>query len=380
MTTVSLPEATSEKDKQFLRRALQFAAESIGLASPNPYVGAVVVKDGVIVGSGTHAYEGRKHGEILALEEAGTRASGATLYVNLEPCSHQGRTGPCADAVVAAGIRRVVCSMEDPNPKVKGQGFAKLRAAGIELAVGLLENEARRLNEAFVRYVRSRRPLVTLKSAMTSDGKIAPATRTPENRWITGEAARTHVQQLRHQSDAILVGVGTVVADDPLLTDRSGMPRRRSLMRVILDSQLRLPLDSRLVTSAQGDVVAFCKTGASRKSELARHGIRIEEVNLASEDLLDWNGILARLGELQILSLMIEGGSHINGSALAAGIVDKVFLYQSPRAMNDANAVPFATWPDGHTSLGIANLRDQIVHRFGDDSAVEGYLHDPYQD
>src|SRR5271156_2997987 len=237
-------------DEQHMRRALDLARAGIGLVSPNPAVGAVVVDaSGREVGIGTHAYDGVKHAEVLALEQAGTRARGATLYLNLEPCSHQGRTGPCADAVISAGIGRVVCSMQDPNPRVVGQGFAKLRAAGIKIDIGLFEAEAKKLNESFAKYIRHGKPLVTLKSAMTLDGKIADATKpgtepgstTPATEgarrgyhWITGEIARAHVQQLRHQSDAILAGVGTVMEDDPLLTDRSGLPRRRKLLRVIL--------------------------------------------------------------------------------------------------------------------------------------------------
>ena len=247
-----------DTDEQFLRRALDLARQGIGLASPSPYVGAVIVDShGTIVGTGAYTYDGVKHAEVRALEHAGDRARGGTLYINLEPHSHQGRTPPCTDALIAAGIRRVVASMPDPNPKVSGRGFEKLRAAGVQVEVGGLEAEACRLNEAFTRHIRHGVPLVTLKAAMTLDGKIAPppaaglksAAGIPAGGWITGEAARAHVQQQRHRSDAILVGVGTILADDPLLTDRSGGPRRRPLLRVILDSRLRLPLKSRLVQS-----------------------------------------------------------------------------------------------------------------------------------
>ena len=211
-----------------------------------------------IVGTGVHKYDDLKHAEVLALEQAGEKARGATLYTNLEPCSHQGRTGPCADSLIAAGIRRVVASMNDPNPQVSGRGFAKLESAGIQVDTGILQEEAKTLNEAFAKYIRTATPLVTMKAAMTLDGKIAPppakspgvevvGTHGPTGGWITSESARAHVQQLRHQHDAIMVGVGTVIADDPLLTDRSGLPRRRPLLRVILDSRLRLPLESQVV-------------------------------------------------------------------------------------------------------------------------------------
>lgn len=259
---------TAAADELFLKQALELAARGQGLASPNPMVGALVVDaGGRIVGSGTHIFAELKHAEVLALEQAGAAARGGTLYLNLEPCSHTGRTGPCADAVIAAGIARVVCSMEDPNPLVAGKGFERMRAAGIEVEVGILEAEARRLNESFAQFIRTGLPFVTLKAAMSLDGKIAApaehrlqlvgaASSNPS--YITGPEARHRVHRMRHASDAILVGVGTVIADDPLLTDRSGLPRRRPLLRVILDSRLRLPLGSRVVETAQDDVVVFC--------------------------------------------------------------------------------------------------------------------------
>ena len=282
-------------DERFLSRALDLARQGIGLTSPNPCVGAVIVDaNGVVIGTGTHTYEGLKHAEILALEEAGEKADAATLYINLEPCAHQGRTAPCADALIAAGISRVVACMQDPNPLVSGKGFAKLRDAGISVSSGILEEQAKALNESFAKYIRHHTPLVTLKAAMTLDGKIAPPPIRTSNRavgrsnpvgWITGDAARAHVQELRHQSDAILVGVGTVIADDPLLTDRSGYPRRRSLLRVILDSRLRLPLDSRVVTSARDDVLILCSFAEEKKKrQLLKRGVRVEQLPRATSD------------------------------------------------------------------------------------------------
>src|SRR5258708_7167012 len=253
-------------DEQFLHRALDLARQGIGLASPNPYVGAVVLDTGGnIVGTGTHTYDGVKHAEVRALEHAGARANGGTLFINLEPCSHLGRTPPCADAVIAAGIRRVVASMPDPNPAVSGSGFEKLRAAGVSVEVGRLEDQARRLNGSFAKYIRHRTPLVTLKAAMTLDGKIAPPPSESHHStalggggatggWVTSEIARAHVQQLRHQNDAIMVGVGTIIADDPLLTDRSGLPRRQSLLPAAADSRLSRPLQSRAAQTANDDV------------------------------------------------------------------------------------------------------------------------------
>jgi diaminohydroxyphosphoribosylaminopyrimidine deaminase/5-amino-6-(5-phosphoribosylamino)uracil reductase len=379
-------------DEQHLRRALDLARAGVGLVSPNPAVGAVVVgSSGREVGAGTHTYDGIKHAEVLALEQAGDAARGGTLYLNLEPCSHQGRTGPCADAVIAAGIRRVVCSMEDPNPRVAGQGFAKLRASEIKVEMGLFEAEAKKLNESFAKYIRHRKPLVTLKSAMTLDGKIADATKPGTEpgsavpategahsgyHWITGEVARAHVQQLRHQSDAILAGVGTVMADDPLLTDRSGLPRRRKLLRVILDSYLRIPLTSRVIQTADNDVLVLC-SGAekSAKQALEAKGIRVQQIAATGDGRPDFAAIVQSLGELEITSLLIEGGALVNGAALASGEVDKVFLYYAPKIFG-GDAVPFL---GGESLHGKAQCIQRFeLHRFGGDFALEGYLRDPY--
>jgi diaminohydroxyphosphoribosylaminopyrimidine deaminase/5-amino-6-(5-phosphoribosylamino)uracil reductase len=382
-------------DEQFLRRALDLARRGIGLASPNPYVGAVIVDpQGNVVGTGAYTYEGVKHAEVRALEHAGDKARGGTLYINLEPHSHQGRTPPCTDALIAAGIRRVVASMPDPNPKVSGRGFEKLRAAGVFVEVGGLEAEARYLNEAFARYIRHSIPLVTLKSAMTLDGKVAPpasaaskrAAGIPAGGWITGEAARTYVQHQRHQSDAILVGVGTILADDPLLTDRSGLQRRRPLLRVILDSRLRLPLESRLVQSVayegglKNDVLVFCSPGeAQKRRQLEQHGIRVEEtLPDASGQRLDLPAILRRLGQLEVTSAMIEGGAAVNGSALGSGVVDKVFFYYGPKIWTGTGSVPFAT--SSSRTGEFPRVKHLRLHRFEDDFAVEGYLRDPYED
>jgi diaminohydroxyphosphoribosylaminopyrimidine deaminase / 5-amino-6-(5-phosphoribosylamino)uracil reductase len=384
-------------DEQFLQRALDVARQGVGLASPNPCVGAVIVdSNGGIAGTGFYTYDGVKHAEVLALAQAGERARGGTLYINLEPHCHQGRTAPCTDALIAAGIRRVVACMPDPNPKVSGKGFEQLRAAGILVEVGGLEVEAQRLNEAFARYVRHGIPLVTLKSAMTLDGKIAPPPSVELNReagvphggWITGETARAHVHEQRHQSDAIMVGIGTILADDPLLTDRSGKSRRRPFLRVILDSHLRLPLNSRLVQSvlnngtSRNDVLVFyCQSEEEKKKELEAHGIRVEQISQASSDCrLDIPAVLRRLGQLEITSLMIEGGATVNGSALAAGVVDKVFLYYAPKILGLEGSIPFASGAASSGVFPIPQVKHLHLHRFGEDFAAEGYLRDPYHD
>lgn len=391
---------THSADEQFLQRALDLAREGVGLASPNPCVGAVVVDaQGNVAGSGTYTYEGVKHAEILALEAAGGKARGGTLHINLEPHAHQGRTPPCTDALIAAEIRRVVASMPDPNPKVSGRGFEQLRAAGLRVEVGALEEQARRLNEAFARYVRHGVPLVTLKSAMTLDGKIAPPSAKAlignasapaeqfSGHWITGAAARAHVHELRHEHDAILAGIGTILADNPLLTDRSGRPRRRPLLRVILDSNLRLPLESRLVQDAtkqrNGDTLVFCTPATERettqkKSQFERLGVRVEELAEGPGGRPDIPAVLRRLGQLEITSLMIEGGSTINGSTLTAGVVDKVFLYYAPTILGGTGSVPFATDANSEHRLEAAQVKHLHLHRFGEDFAIEGYLRDPY--
>ncbi len=380
------------QDDRFLLRALDLARQGIGLVSPNPCVGAVIVDaSGNVAGEATYTYDGLKHAEILALEQAGERARGATLYINLEPCSHQGRTPPCADALIPAGVRRVVAAIEDPNPQVSGRGFQKLRAAGIEVTIGVGEEEARRLNEAFARHIRTRLPLVVLKAAMTLDGKIAPPPGESEppsalgaggatGGWITSPEARAHVHQLRHAMDAIMVGVGTVVADDPLLTDRTGLPRRRPLLRVILDSRLRMPLDSRVAKTCRGDVLLLCSFAEEKKRrELEARGIRVEQVALGGPDgRPDMKRVIDRLGQLDITSVLIEGGAMVNWTALAAGIVDKVFLYYAPKILAGSGSVPFASGAGFRRMSDAAYVKRMRLHRFGEDFAVEGYLRDPY--
>ena len=399
---------THSADEQHLHRALELACAGIGLASPNPYVGAVITDSrGNVVGTGTYTYDDVKHAEILALAAAGAKTRGGTLYINLEPHAHQGRTPPCTDALIAAGIHRVVASMPDPNPKVSGRGFEQLRAAGLQVEVGRLEERARRLNEGFARYIRQGVPLVTLKAAMTLDGKIAPppanspsqdATDQGDARpagdgfsgnWITSEIARAHVHELRHQHDSLLVGVGTILSDNPLLTDRSGRPRRRPLLRVILDSRLRLPVESRLVQSAakdrKNDVLLFCssfpqqKQNNEKRAQLEQLGIRVQTLPASEPDgRPDLPSILRCLGELEITSAMIEGGAAVNWAALAANAVDKVFLYYAPKILAGTGSIPFAAGTGFRHISQAAQVKNIHLHRFGEDFAVEGYLRDPY--
>jgi diaminohydroxyphosphoribosylaminopyrimidine deaminase / 5-amino-6-(5-phosphoribosylamino)uracil reductase len=399
--------AAKSNDARYMHQALELARRGMALASPNPRVGAVLVSsDGRIVGRGSHVYDATSHAEVLAIEAAGERAKGGTLYLNLEPCSHVGRTGPCAEAIAAAGIKRVVCAMRDPNPLVAGRGFQILQAAGIEVQEGLYEPEARKLNEAFAKYIRHKTPFVTLKTAMTLDGKIAPppgdsagtmGSLASSGGWITSEVARAHVHEMRHANDAIMVGVGTIIADDPLLTDRTGLPRRRPLLRVILDSRLRLPLGSRVVRTANYDVVVFCCFAEEHKRrELESRGILVEQVPMrhpledgtipfpsgapASDGRPDLERVMARLGEHEITSVIIEGGAMVNWAALSSGIVDKIFFYYAPKILAGTGSIPLALGTGYPRISEAAYVRSLVLHRFGEDFAVEGYLRDPYAD
>jgi diaminohydroxyphosphoribosylaminopyrimidine deaminase/5-amino-6-(5-phosphoribosylamino)uracil reductase len=347
----------------WMREALDLARQGRGRCSPNPMVGAVLVRGGEVVGRGFHTYAGVKHAEIVALDEAGQRARGATLFINLEPCSHQGRTGPCADALAAAGVERVVAAMEDPNPLVSGQGFGRLRAAHVQVEVAReYAAEAERLNEPFVHFMRTGRPLVTLKSALTLDGKIGLGRSGTCPTWITSELARNHVQQLRHESDAILTGIGTVLADDCLLTDRTGQERSRPLLRLVLDSRLRIPPDSRMVSSAKEDLVVATGPGApeEKRQELERRGVKVITGSL--------KGAIGYLAEKRYLSLLIEAGTGVTQSALDAGVVDKVFFYYAPKIFGGTDSLPL-------TRGARHGLRNVKMHEIApDEFAVEGYI------
>lgn len=359
----------------YMREALDLARQGRAQASPNPMVGAVLVRDGEVVGRGFHTWAGVKHAEILALEQAGERARGATLYISLEPCSHQGRTPPCTGGLIAAGVAKVYAAMEDPNPVVKGSGFAQLRAAGIHTQiVSEFTAEAEKLNQAYVHFVRTGRPLVTLKTAITLDGKISAP---DDNRgWITSERARAHVQELRHDHDAILTGIGTVLADDCLLTDRTGLPRSRPLLRIVMDSQLRLPLDSQMVTSAQGDV-AVVTTSASpieKRRLMESRGIRVLVFD-GPGGRADLREVVQWLGRERYLSLMIEAGSKLNWTALEADCVDRIFFYYGPKILGGLEALPLAGGIGRRRRSDAIRVHGITIHSIApDEFAVEGYL------
>jgi diaminohydroxyphosphoribosylaminopyrimidine deaminase/5-amino-6-(5-phosphoribosylamino)uracil reductase len=357
-----------------MEHALALARKGTGLASPNPMVGCVIVRGGEIVGEGFHQYDWREHAEIIALKSAGEKARGATLYVSLEPCNHTGRTGPCTEAIFAADIRRVVAAVEDPNPKNSGRGLERLQTAGVDVTSGVLEEEGRRLNEAFACWIRTRRPFVTLKSALTLDGQLALPKSTKHGRpgWITSEESRAEVQGMRHAADALLTGIGTVLADNPLLTDRSGIPRRRRLLRVILDSKLRLPLQSRIVKTADDDLLVFTAADldSTKASKLKRAGVELVGVR-AHRGRTDLTAILTELGRREILAVLLEAGPALNGAALTAGLVNKFVLFYAPRIAGESS-VPFALAP----KLDHNPLRSVRIRQVGPDICIEAYPHE----
>ena len=366
-----------------MARALELASRGAALAHPNPTVGAVLVKNGRVIGEGFHQYDRRAHAEIVALKKAGARARGATLYVTLEPCCTTGRTGPCTNAVIAAGVKRVVVAMHDPNPAVAGRGLAQLLHAGIEVRNGTGETEARRLNEGFAKWIRTGLPFVTLKTALTLDGRIA--SRAGSATWITGEKSRQAVQDLRHQSDALLTGIGTVLSDNPRMTDRTGLARRRRLLRVIVDSRLRIPLKSELVKSAQRDVIVYTTAphDSPNARALERAGIDVVRVpsrrgEPARRPHVDLQAVLRDLGNRQILNVILEAGAELNGAALQSGIVDKMILFYAPKIIG-SGGVPMADVTSEWFAKEPA-LQNVRVYACGPDFVAEGYFTDVYRD
>jgi diaminohydroxyphosphoribosylaminopyrimidine deaminase/5-amino-6-(5-phosphoribosylamino)uracil reductase len=360
---------------RYLEDALELAALGLGRVSPNPCVGAVIVAGDRVVGKGFYTAAGVRHAEVLALSEAGEQARGATMYVTLEPHAHQGRTPPCTDAMIAAGIARVVAPMEDPNPLVRGRGFAQLRDAGIDVELAPeYATRAAELNEAFLHFMRTARPLVTLKAAVTLDGKIAA----PQDNegWITSEKARAHVQTLRHHSDAILTGIGTVLADDCRLTDRSGQERSRPLFRIVMDSQLRLPLESKMVESAANDLMVVTTSAASaeKRRKLEAKGVRVEMLE-GADGRVNLHAIAELLGREKYLSLMIEAGSKVNWSALESGVADKIFFYYAPKILGGMQSLPVAGGTGRMRRADAIRFRDVKLHTItSNEFAVEARL------
>jgi diaminohydroxyphosphoribosylaminopyrimidine deaminase/5-amino-6-(5-phosphoribosylamino)uracil reductase len=361
-----------------MNEALDQARRSVGLASPNPAVGCVLVKGGAVVGQGFHDYEQLDHAEIVALKAAGSEARGATAYVTLEPCCTTGRTGPCTEALIETGVARVVVATTDPNPGVNGQGIERLRGAGVAVTSGIQADKARELNDGFARHIRTGLPFVTLKAGLSLDGRIAPAPgKAPTGAPVilTGEASRARVQELRHSSDALITGINTVLLDDPLLTDRTGLPRRRRLLRVVLDSALRMRLDSKIVRTAQDDVLVFCTIPVSeRQRALEALGVRVERVEAASgAPRVSLKRVIERLGEMQMTSAMIEAGCQVMSSAVAMQTIDKVSLFYAPVFLGAAG-VPMLSSIDMTRPQWVSTTTEQL----GDDFWFKGYLRDPW--
>ncbi|HEY1403373.1 MAG TPA: bifunctional diaminohydroxyphosphoribosylaminopyrimidine deaminase/5-amino-6-(5-phosphoribosylamino)uracil reductase RibD, partial [Pyrinomonadaceae bacterium] len=361
----------SVADERLMRRALELAARGGGRVSPSPLVGCVIARDGEIVGEGFYLYEGVKHAETLALEQAGERARGATAYVSLEPHAHQGRTPPCTIALIRAGVRRVVAPGEDPNPLVSGRGFAHLREAGLEVEVGLLAPEAARLNEKYIHAMRHARPFVHLKLACSLDGRIA--TRTGDARWITNEQSRARVHLLRHEYDAILVGAGTAATDDPLLTDRSGLPRHRPLARILLDDELRLSAEAQLAqTARENPLIIFTSTAAAeRAAETLR--ARGAEIVCGPRGARDLRAALEELHRRSLQSVLVEGGARVAGMFLDAGLVDKVSFFVAPLIIGGSEARAAVSGTGAARIADATRLRDVEITQHGSDVEITGY-------
>ena len=357
-------------DESYMREALRIAEHARGRTSPNPLVGAVIVREGTIIASGWHRAAGEPHAEIHALRMAGELARGATLYVTLEPCAHHGRTPPCVEAVIAAGIARVVIALSDPNPLVAGRGLALLRAAGIEVVTGVCEGEARRQNEVFLKWVTTKRPFVTLKTAMTLDGKIA--SHTGASQWITGEAARARVHAYRNEYDAILVGIGTVRADDPSLTARLEGRTGHNPLRIVLDSEARTPPCAKLLTDGAAPTLIAVSERADQRRVRLLHACGAEVVTRGVERV-DIAALLDYLGARDVSSLFVEGGARVNWSFLAGGFVDKVHAFIAPMLMGGEKAKT----PVGGTGFDspqtALHLADMTVEQVGADVLITGY-------
>jgi diaminohydroxyphosphoribosylaminopyrimidine deaminase/5-amino-6-(5-phosphoribosylamino)uracil reductase len=379
LRTIGPEERESEearRDGRFLAACLDLARMGEGETSPNPMVGAILVKEDRILGQGFHRRAGDPHAEVEALRSAGPEAKGATLYVNLEPCVHHGRTPPCVEALIQAGISQVIACMIDPDPRVNGKGFERLKSCGIKVSCGLLREPAMALNEKFIKFVTTGRPFVTLKAAMTLDGRIAATG--GQSKWITAEEARKEAQRLRFAHDAALVGVGTILADDPLLTARWG--RGKPLVRAILDSGLRTPPSARALANQDGGSTLVytlpAASDSSRKALERRPGVAV--VPIASPgSRVDLRGVLEDLGNRRILSVLVEGGGQVLGSALEAGLADALFLFVAPRIVGSGGVGVFSGLPGRELSKAI-ELREWKWREIGSDMLIEGRLAEPW--
>jgi diaminohydroxyphosphoribosylaminopyrimidine deaminase/5-amino-6-(5-phosphoribosylamino)uracil reductase len=361
-------------DEHFMQMALDLAQKGQGFTSPNPMVGAVVVKDGRVVGSGYHHAAGRPHAEVNAIDDAGQAASGATIYVNLEPCNHTGRTPPCTHKIIQSGIRRVVVAMKDPNPNVAGGGIDYLKAQGLEVALGVCQEEARRLNEVFIKFIRTRRPFVILKCAATLDGRIA--TRSGDSKWITNEQSRSYVHHLRHCVDGILVGVNTVKADNPSLTTRLNHGPGMDPIRIVLDTRLTIPVDARILrldSDSDTILVVGQNVDPHKRAALEKNGVRILDAALENSRI-HMPSLMQQLGAMGITGLLIEGGGRVIASALHSGIVDKIAFFYAPKILGGDDGISICRGKGPAAMKDSIAVKDISVQRFGDDVMIEGYI------
>lgn len=361
-----------------INRTITLANRARGMTSPNPMVGALIVKDGKVIAEDYHRRAGTPHAEALAIEKAGEKAKGSTLYVSLEPCCHTGkRTPPCTKTIIKAGIRKVVISMKDPNPKVSGQGIQELEQAGIKVISGILEDKARRLNEAYIKYITAKKPFVTLKIAMTLDGRIA----TPEgqSKWITGEKARRMVHKLRSSVDAVMTAIGTVKADDPELTVRlagSGSKGQgpKNPIRIVIDPELEIPLNSRILRTPPDTIIVAREQAISLHKDKFNYLLKSMKKLIMFKDKLELDWLMGKLGEIGITSVMIEGGSSLNAHALEDGIVDKVMFFIAPKIIGGKESFPAVGGKSFKRLEEAYKLKDMRMVKVGDDLLVEGYI------
>jgi len=361
-------------DVYFMKTALDLAVKGRGFTSPNPMVGALVVKAGKIVGRGWHKQAGGPHAEVHAIDDAGSLAKDATLYVTLEPCNHTGRTPPCTEKILQAGISRVVVAMKDPNPDVKGKGMDYLKAKGVKITSGVCRDEAKKLNEIFIKYIQTKRPFVILKCAATLDGRIA--TKTGDSKWVTGPESREFVHRLRHAVDSIMVGIGTVEKDDPSLTTRLKDAKCLDPTRIILDTHLSISENAKMFQlDSDSSTLIFCNDSPSinKKTAIEKKGAKVIEAPL-KKDLIDLDYLMDYLGTLEITSLLIEGGSRVIASALAAGIVDKILFFYAPKILGGDDGVPICMGPGPALMKNAIPVKDISVRRFDEDVMIEGYI------
>lgn len=356
-------------DEYYMSLALDMAERAQGQTGINPVVGCVVVQDGALAGVGTHLARGTPHAEVHALNMAGNKAKGSTVYVTLEPCSHYGKTPPCSDRLIAEGVKRVVVACEDPNPRVAGTGIEKLRAAGIQVDTGVLQDRALRLNERFIKYITTGLPYVTLKTASTLDGKIA--TRTGDSKWISNEASREIVHTLRHRHQGIMVGVSTVIADNPQLTTRLTVDGLHPA-RIVVDSRLRIPMDCRLVTDKAAPTIILTTELADREKQNALEAAGLTVIRCGDGPRVDLKAGMARLGEMEIGSVLLEGGGTLNGAMLEERLVDRMMLFLAPKIVGGHNA-PASFSFDGYERMSDAVELEQLeVERIGDNVCITG--------